>query len=256
MSDVGHRIALSLGLSLTLSLCTVGCQRDEADTRATAPTTSPVETGFNGVFHTSGDGPRSVLSLTHRNGTVTGMLDAAAITARVDGPIAAGEVRHPGTGANLGTVHLSLDQDLVNVTLVATDPQTGQALELPRKTYSRGAPPPIDIKLDAQLVGRWRQTWRAPGEGDQPDRVVHVWLMLNSDGTVQHGKRAPGDSVLLPVGVSDDGGLVGKWRTSEQTLHFRTSDHVQWVPLARYQVEGDALVLTYNDGNRQTYQRQ
>ena len=212
--------------------------------------------GFTGVFHSTGDGTRSVLNLTERDGRLTGMLGAANITAQVDGARARGDVKDAATAAKLGTAELTLSGDTLVLNLTAIDPHNGAALQLPPVTYARGVPPPIDVQLDAQLTGRWRHTWNA-GEGATTGAAGELWLLLSPDGTVQHGRSQSraADASGIPI-TDDDGGFSGRWRTSDRTLHVMPAGRAHWTPYARYQIEGGKLLLTFNDGSRQAYARQ
>ncbi len=253
--------ALAVGVSSLLLLLLAGC--DDAGTRAAgadadAATQASARTdaprGFTGVFHSSADGSRSVLNLTDRGGKLTGMLDSANISGQVTGTTAIGDVRDATTAASVGTIDLALSGDAMVVKLTALDPQSGAGLQLPAVTYTRGAPPPVDVQLDAQLTGRWRHTW-APSGG--AGAAVNVWLVVNPDGSVEYGKSsAPGGDAGAGIDTASDDGFAGRWRTSDRTLHVMPGGSSRWVAFARYQIEGQKLTLTFNDGARQVYQRQ
>ena len=244
-------------------LMTLGC--DEAESRSTSDAGADRaiqaasrggSSGFTGVFHATGDGTRSVLNLTERDGKLTGMLGAANITALVSGTSARGEVKDVATAARLGTADLTLSGDTLVLHLTAVDPQNGAPLQLPPVAYARGVPPPIDVQLDAQLTGRWRHAWEA-GEGNATGAAPELWLVLSPDGSVQHGRSrsSAGDASGITI-TDDDGGFSGKWRTSDRTLHVMPAGRAQWTPYARYQIDGQKLLLTFNDGSRQAYSRQ
>jgi hypothetical protein len=229
--------------------------RASVDAAVQAAARTGADGGFTGVFHATGDGTRSVLNLTARDGRLTGMLDAANITAQVDGATARGDVKDAATAAKLGTIHLALSGDTVALTLTAVDPRSGATLRLPTVTYSRGVAPPIDIQRDAQLAGRWRHSWDA-GDG-AAGASTERWLVLYPDGTVQHGKsKGPTTDAIVGHSIADDeGGFVGKWRTTDRTLYVMPDGHAHWTPYAQYQIEGEKLLLTFNDGTRQVYSR-
>ena len=226
-----------------------------ADAAVQAAARSGADGGFTGVFHATGDGTRSVLNLTARDGRLSGMLDAANITAQVDGASARGDVKDAATAVKLGTVDLALSGDTVVLTLTAIDPRNGATMRLPAVSYARGVPPPIDVQRDAQLTGRWPHRWAA-GE-DISSAPPEMWLVLHADGTVQHGKlRGPTTDSSVGISIADDeGGFTGKWRTTDHTLHVMPDGHAQWTPYAQYQIDGEKLVLTFNDGSRQVYSR-
>ena len=252
---------------LTLSGCDDGQPRTtgradgagaEAAVQTAAARSGPGGGGFTGVFHATGDGTRSVLNLTERGGRLTGMLDAANITGEVDGARARGDVKDAATAARLGTVDLTLAGDTVELKLSALDPRSGAAFELPPARYARGVPPPIDVQLDAQLAGRWRHAWGGgeAGAGADATTAAETWLVLNPDGSVQYGKSKSslGDASGIPI-TEEDGGFAGKWRTTDRTLHVMPDGHARWAPYAQYQIDGDKLLLTFNDGSRQVYSR-
>lgn len=224
----------------------------DAATQASARTEGPK--GFTGVFHTSADGTRSVLNLTDHDGKLTGMLDAANISGQIMGDSATGDVKDAATAAKVGTVDLSLSGDALVLTLTAIDAWGGPSLRMPAVTYTRGAPPPIDVQRDTRLAGRWRHTWAAGDAG----ATVDLWLVVKAEGEVEYGKSAAagGSDAVAAIETAADAGFAGKWRTNNHVLHVMPGGNSHWVAFARYDVEGEKLTLTFNDGSRQTYYRQ
>lgn len=209
---------------------------------------------FEGVFHTSRDGTRRILNLSEREGRIKGVIGSAAIDARANGKRATGELKDPGTGVPLGTVELSLDGDQLVLAMTVVNPENGMRHTLPAVIFAAGAPAPIDVQLDSQLVARWRY----PLPLDQSAGTsVDVWLILHADGSIEHG-RSPGagEATLASMATSGDDGFAGRWHTSDRILHILPLGSAEWIAFARYDVDGDKLILTYNNGSTQIYRRQ
>lgn len=231
-----------------------GCDDPRAQGRDATPV-GGAGTGFDGVFHASLDGNRSVINLSERDGRVWGMIGAAAIAARSDGNRATGELTDPGSGVVVGGVEMSLDAHRLVVSVSVANPETGQRHAMPAVTYVRGTPPPIDVRLDARIVGRWKLTMLSPEGDDAP--AMTTWLILSPDGSVQQGRASAADGVgaLLTMSGSTDDRFSGRWRTDERMLHVLPAGKSQWIAFARYSVDADALRLTYNNGSRQDFRR-
>ena len=88
-------------------------------------------------------------------------------------------------------------------------------------------------------------------------RVVDALVVTRRpDGTVQYGSSKPAAAGAAGMTTADEeGGFAGKWRTTDRTLHVKPTGRAHWTPYARYQLEGEKLLLTFNDGSRQVYHR-
>lgn len=265
MSGRKSRLIVAAGgwiaASIIFALLTGGCDGEKTRSHATAAGSSSVGSsggapvaGFSGVFHSGADGELQILNLSERAGRISGVIGSAAIDARSDGDSASGTLRDPGSGATLGTVKIDRQGDRLLLAITVANPETGQSHTLPTMVFTAGLPPPVDVQFDARLVGRWR--YPMPSAQSDESRI-DVWMVLNPDGSIEHGRATvAGEPTLASIVTSGDDGFSGRWRSSDGVLHILPLGKSQWIEFAHYDVQGGKLLLTYNDGARQTYQRE
>lgn len=118
------------------------------------------------------------------------------------------------------------------------------------------APPSTTAQRDPQLVGVWAmQDLVSSGTATLATRLV---MQFRADGRfVEGGARSVGGFAGAGLDTGHGGGSeAGFWRTQGGVL-YAGLDGATWVPLARYEVSGGRLLLTYvQDGSRQLWYRQ
>ena len=104
------------------------------------------------------------------------------------------------------------------------------------------------------LVGLWSA--QVSNAGSDGSFAVELYMEFRNDGyLVDRGSRA----MASVDGAGLDGGIVATgdavlWRSNGATIYV-SADAAQWAPLARYEISGQRLLLTYYDGSRQLWYR-
>lgn len=194
----------------------------------------------------------------------------AGITGTVRDGVASGHVHDPTTGMAL-PFRATLEDDDATLAWVylVPNPMTGQTQEVPLSLRRAGASQEIGASggasragIDPQLVGRW---YREVGGGGVTGNVVttRITNTLFPDGTFTYGG---GQSLigLHPTpggpgstGMTDPSGATrGQWKVEAGVLFMRIQGMEPWIPLGRYQVSGNDLVLYTADGGKQLWSRQ
>jgi hypothetical protein len=245
-----------------------GC--DEAssagESMPSSATTSPTSTSASGVtsanalpfagsFHTTYQGSQSILKLEQSGSKLSGTIDGAILAGHADANTARGDLKDPQNNQIGGTFELTRRGDELDLKLTLRDAESGQTLTLPTITYKSGQPPPVSVQLDPQLVGRWRYT-STYVSGDF-SAASDTWLILNPDGTFEYGYGRVGAGGSSASIVTDRGDAeTGKWRAEDRVLMYQGTGSAAWQPFARYYVEGNNMMLTYDNGKRQVWERQ
>ena len=102
-------------------------------------------------------------------------------------------------------------------------------------------------------------------EGSSRNPVTtRVTSTLNADGTFVYGG---GQSILTLHDANRPGGpgstgmtgtagtLTGQWKSEGGTLFSRANGQAQWLPLGRYSVSGNDMLLTTANGEKQLWSR-
>lgn len=143
--------------------------------------------------------------------------------------------RVPFTFSSMGTGHTSPSAQ----TLLTPAPQSHSSVP--------------EGQRDPALFGQWvNSDTYISGEFSGTTRT---YVQLNPDGTVLYG----GGSVTAGVGgVSggSSGGDVtqGLWRTENNLLYVRGA-HTAWTLIGRYYIEGNRVLITAADGEREVWRR-
>jgi len=252
-------------LVLGATLCT-GCDEAMAtpgkagsSMSTTAPEPKPAAPAsaapFHGTFWTDVNGTRIVLRLEQSGATVTGKVDGATISGRADGSVARGDVSDPQSPQIAATFEMARKGAQLAFTLTLRDPQSGQTATVPTITLTAGEPPRVDAKLDQRAIGRWRHTWaRASGDFTV---AIDVSMILGADGSFAYGdsKMAGGGADSSFVG--NDGEVErGHWCAEGGVLYASQDNGATWHPYAKYAISGDTMMLTYDNGKKQIWERQ
>jgi len=207
---------------------------------------------------------RSTLVLQQNEDKVTGEINANGYLYRIEGVIENGDMRgkffDSGTGAALPCT-ASLDGSTIRFDVEVVNPHSGESQHL-KFTFTRGSNAQVETRLrqtdggteqrlrNLAVVGRWRHTYAQGSDGYSI--AVDTWMIIKADGTYEYG-----EGKAASEGLQVEGGPTsrGQWRTSGQYLHFKEAGAQHWVPLARYYVEANKLLLTYADGEREIWYR-
>jgi hypothetical protein len=240
--------------------------------------------GFPGSYTGEIGGVPMKLVIQQRGEALQGEADASGyrytLSGHAEGTTARGTLADPQTGGGV-EVEMMLQGDQFTLTLLAADPYTGQVQRTPLQfqrngaaagqgqSASAGSNPGVGghagagsqgaVERAPRLVGNWSFTeTMMSGEFSS---VSQVFLQVNPDGSYAYGNgrtMAGGSSAYGSIsGDTGYGGDVsrGQWRTQGQIVYIQEAGSPQWVPYAKYYVEGGRMMFTYNDGSRQVWHR-
>jgi hypothetical protein len=210
---------------------------------------------FHGTFWVDVNGQRIILRLEQSGSSVSGQVDGATLSGKVENGTARGEVRDPQAPQVAASFEMTRDGANLAFTLTLRDPQSGQTVNVPTITLAAGEPPRVDAKLDPGAVGRWRHTWAQASGGFSV--AIDYWMTLGADGTFAYGdsQMAGGGADSSFVGERGDVER-GHWRAEGGVLYSSQDNGATWHRYAKYYVEGDNMMLTYDNGMRQVWERQ
>jgi hypothetical protein len=106
---------------------------------------------------------------------------------------------------------------------------------------------------DQSLVGLWRYT--DSYVSGEYSFATDYFIQLNRDGTALYtdGRTAGGGPASSIVSGQPDTHQV-YWKTENKILYAK-EENGQWGAYARYYVEGNSMMLTYNNGKKQVWER-
>ena len=109
-------------------------------------------------------------------------------------------------------------------------------------------------KLDRSLIGLWRFTdTYVSGEYSF---ATDYFIQFKANGVVLlTDGRTAGGGMTSSIDSGDGDIHEGKWKTENKTV-WTSDDKSEWQPYAKYYVEGDSMMLTYNNGKKQVWVRQ
>lgn len=228
-----------------------------------------VPSGWDGSFEGNILGVQATLSGKQSGALWTATLDVSGYLIDIEGSITSeqcsGTMTDPQTKETSPfTAQVSGNQ--INIHLHDINPLTGQVEDMrfaftrstttPAETPSRssaivaGADP---AKLDRALFGLWRYTdTYVSGEYSF---ATDYFIQFNPDGVVliTNGRAAGGGPTSSIVSGEADT-HEGIWKSENKTLWVRDAEN-PWQIYARYAVDGNSMMLTYNNGNKQVWER-
>ena len=116
------------------------------------------------------------------------------------------------------------------------------------------SPETTEATLNSGLIGLWAA--QVTTVGSDGSLAVELYIEIRGDGyLVDRGTRAmasfEGAGLDNSAQANDEAVL---WQSDATTIYV-SSNAVQWAPLARYELSGRRLLLTYYDGSRQLWYR-
>jgi hypothetical protein len=226
----------------------------EQSSAKSAPNADP----FTGTFHATVNGERAVLTLARDGERLSAKIDDTALTGTIDGDVATGPLvdRNAGVGGTYEITPSGLD---VVVRLSLKNLQTGEAIPVPPIVFTRRTEEQLAAEIaaerecDGRLIGHWRHTYTRVSGG--VSIAIDYWLWLDPDGTcTRFSKMAGGDDGIGFESASDR--TVGRWKTADKALYASGSPDGEPRLLGRYQVSGGTMLLTYNNGDKEIWERQ
>lgn len=211
----------------------------------------------------------------------------------VSGNVGQGTLADPQTGANM-PFEISEQAGAVTLIMLVQDPSSGQSQRVPF-TFNRdgvgaagvqsgggaagyggsagaqaghgagpagGAGQQANVQRDPALVGNWsyNETYTSNDALSSFSAVTRYFLQISPDGSYAYGSggmSAGLDNDLGSVSGNSGGGDVsrGQWRTENNIVYIMEPGSPQWVPYAKYYVEGSSMMFTFGNGKRQVWHR-
>lgn len=225
----------------------------------------------------SGDiaGTPSTLTLQLAGDAITGIIDAGGYRYSLDGmtngTTGSGTLVDLQTGASM-PFEVAAESGAVIVTIKTADPSTGQMQRVPFSFHRGGGqnhpggpstePPATGqaaaVERDPSLIGAW--TYSDTYISGDFSATTRLFMQVNPDGSYAYGSGSVSaglDNSMGSVwGNSESGDVTrGQWRTQGGIVYVMEAGSPQWVPYARYYVEGGSLMLTFGNGKRQVWHR-
>lgn len=222
--------------------------------------------GWNGSFTGNISGTHSVLSIQSKDSGFEGQIDASGyiylLTGKIQGNRATGTLTDKVTGGTM-EFEASLKDGIIDMKLQVPG-QFGQVTELPVQ-FTRGSQPSTstgqitnsgggeNIQRDRTLIGGWRNT-ESYTSGDF-GMVSEIYMNIMADGTFTYGdgQIAGGDYNTSFDSGGNSGHSTGQWKTENQ--HVYINEGYGWQRYARYYVEGNSMLFTFDDGTKQLWER-
>lgn len=226
-----------------------------------------------GTYAGTIDGTPASLVLQQNGASLTGVIDAGGygytLTGTAQGESGRGTLADPQAGSAM-EFELAAQGSALTLTILATDPYSGQMQRIPFSFHRGGAAPagPFqgapavgregNVERDPALVGAWSHSdTYMSGDFSSTTRLS---LHVNPDGTYLYGNGSVsigGANEMGSYGGQSGGGDVtrGQWRTEGNIIYIMEAGSAQWAPYARYYVEGGQMVFTFGDGSKQLWSR-
>jgi hypothetical protein len=236
-----------------------------------------LNTGGNltGNWYGTVDNQPGNLELSVQGGQLSGRLQSAGYTYTLRGTASGQSAR----GQMIDQAGRSLDFELVGqgseiqLHLKVVNSQTGAAQRL-TLNFSRNRPDTQagawnggqpqaspqgqanagNEERDPALVGSWSRTDSI--SSGSASMSTQYFLQINPDGSYVYsiGRSAGGGGGWgMESGPGES--IPGRWKTSQRIVYIQERGVGQWIPYARYYVEGNRLMLTFDNGNREIWYR-
>lgn len=218
------------------------------------------QASWQGVFDGSIDNVPARLTLQKNGSGVTGVVDAQGyrytIACEVSGSNCNGSVNDPQENVKL-PVALVLQGENVTATVEVSD-QFGNVQSV-AYTFTRTSPEPESKpggaaeSRDQRLVGNWLYS-ESYTSGDF-SMATQYRLIVKADGTYLYGDgKVAGGGDAGSVSSGDGGGYTqGQWKTESSIIYI--NDGTGWQPYCRYYIEGNSMMMTFDNGRKQIWKR-
>ena len=203
------------------------------------------------------------LHLEENDGALQGQLSFSGLIAPVNGSISDGLAEGQVSAGLMGDLpfeaRLQGDDGLLWRYLL---PMAGQAQALELSfVRSDGVGEAEDAgQINPGLVGNWRRTNSKTVPGIRPSGNLNVatdtFCSLSGDGTFTYGGSVTGAAAPGFAGTTGAGLVTsGRWKTEGDVLFSQADGQTGWIPLGRYAISGNAMVL-YVGNEKQLWERQ
>ena len=111
-----------------------------------------------------------------------------------------------------------------------------------------------NIQRDSYLVGLWRYT-DSYTSGDF-SMVTEKYMEVRMDGTYSYGNgKVAGGGNSGSFGSGGGDVITGNWRTENGIIYIDEGGYGNWIPYSGYYIEGNSLMLKFENGSREIWNR-
>ncbi len=219
---------------------------------------------FTGTYSGSIDGTPTTMTLQQKGEEVSGEIDSGGyrygLEGEVSGKTASGVLSDAKTGGEF-EFEAELVQNGLRLTLAGGQKpvtfefaRAGASSSARVERPSAGAEEGANPARDMALVGVWAHQEVTSGGGYSV--ATQVFMEFTPEGIAREGNAR---TMMGGASASGDTGHSGEtqsyeWRTENGILYVRSGGN--WIPGARYYVEGNKLMITGQDGKRILWYRQ
>lgn len=175
------------------------------------------------------------------------------LSGHFDGQLLQAQISDPRSGQVLANINANYAHDMLNASLAARDPSSGETL-LREALFQRVAPPPPpNPHQDPALVGTWVSELDSES-AELASLTTVTTLRIRADGSVAQWRRTVTRGNDWSYDRPGELQYSGRWRSDNGLLLVRLEGAPDFQPAARYRFDAPFLVTESNTGEM-TWQR-
>lgn len=212
----------------------------------------PLINEWVGDYYGIVDGKQAVLTIEAQKDKLVGEVNAEGyyyqFTATAKEDIVTGYINNIQTGESLV---MSARKNDENEIIVSVEEVyyifSSEEPEKPKKTVV------TKENLDPELIGSWRYT--EVNNTNDFSVATDYFLLLNQDGTFTYKiGDSDGESDAGNFSSGSNESHSGNWKNIHNAIYLKEDD--KWEVFAKYSLDGNLLLLEFEDGQKQTWNRQ
>ena len=172
------------------------------------------------------------------------------LTGSFDGQTLHAQISDPGSGQVLANMNANYANGMLNASLAARDPASGETL-LREALFQRVGPPPppANPNQDPALIGTWVYEQMTNSTGLEFASLTTVTtLRIRADGTIAQWRRSVAGGSEWSYDRPGELQYRGRWRSDDGLLLVQLQDAREYLPAARYHFSEPYLVTESNTG--------
>ncbi|UUY10080.1 hypothetical protein LRS11_08655 [Pseudomonas sp. J452] len=165
-----------------------------------------------------------------------------------DGQLLQAQISDPHSGQVLANMNANFANDMLNASLAARDPSSGETL-IREALFERVAPPPPppDPHQDPALVGTWISELSSES-AELATLTTVTTLRIRADGSVAQWRRTVTGGSDWSYDRPGELQYSGRWRSDNGLLLVQLEGAREFQPAARYRFNAPFLVTESNTG--------
>lgn len=212
----------------------------------------PIIENWVGSYYGIVDGKQAQLTIKAENDKLVGEVNAEGyyyqFTATANDDIVTGYINNIQTGESL---LMSARKNENNEIIVSVEGAYYIfSSEEPENTHQAST---VKGKLDAKLIGSWRYT--EVNNTNDFSVATDYFLMLNKEGTFVYKigeSDGEGDAGNFSSGSNESHN--GNWKSIHNAIYLQEAE--EWKLFAKYSIDGNLLLLEFENGQKQTWNKQ